>query len=125
MLSYLSDITDDMAPLEAGLGKLCDMERDVGCLGWAARCEKAEPRQIRPIEIEGGPLPPMEVFWKVSDGAGQTVGRISSACRAFSYDCNAAIGLIDRSHWDAGTSLFVHAPDGERRATIKSKFWGR
>ena len=126
MFSYLSDITQDMTPFEAGLGKICEMERDVDCLGWAALREKREPtRQIRPIEIAGDPLPPMGTFWTVADESGNTVGRISSAARAYSYDCNAAIGLIDRSHWEAGTSLVVHTPAGERQAVGRERFWGR
>jgi dimethylsulfoniopropionate demethylase len=101
------------------------MDRDIGCLGWAALREKQEPtRQLRPIEIEGDPLPAMGTFWNVlADGA--LVGRISSCARAYSFDCNAAIGLIDASHWDAGTQLEVLTPDGPRDAVVKDKFWGR
>lgn len=124
MLSYLSDITSDVTPFEAGLGALCS-HQDVGCIGWEAMQSKREPvRQIRPIEISGGPLPPQGTFWDVT-ADDQVVGRISSSCRAFDFDCNAAIGLIDRSHWDAGTALQVIAPDGPRDAVVKDKFWGR
>lgn len=126
MLSYLSDITPDMTPFEAGLGKFCEMTRDVGCLGWRALREGQEPmRQIRPIEISGGPLPPMREFWRVISELGETVGRISSACRAWSYDCNAAIGLIGRSHWQPGTKFTVETSDGPRSATVRERFWNR
>lgn len=126
MLSYRSDITSDMTPFEAGLGKLCEMERDIGCLGWKALREKRNPaRQIRPVEIFGDVLPPMREFWTVTDETGARVGRISSSCRSWSFECNAAIGLIDRSHWDPGTRLVVHAPDGARDAIVQEKFWGR
>lgn len=126
LLSYLSDITQDMTPFEAGLGKMCDLENNLGCAGWEALKEKQHPdRQIRPIEIDGKPLPPQGEFWKVSDANGKVVGRISSSCRAYSYNCNAAIGLIDQSCWDAGTELIVQVPDGQRTARIARKFWGR
>ena len=126
LLSYLSDITQDMTPFEAGLGKMCSMEKDVGCLGYNALLEKQEPtRQIRPVEIDGDPLPPQGTFWKVTDNNGNEVGRISSSCRAYTYDCNAAIGLIDRSHWEAGTELVVHIPGDKRTARVVEKFWGR
>lgn len=126
MLSYLSDITQDMTPFEAGLVNFCEMEADIGCLGWNALKQKLEPsRQIRPIEIEGGRLPPQGTFWRISDGNGNQLGRISSSCRAYSYDCNAAIGLVNQSHWDAGSELLVHVPDGVRSARVVEKFWGR
>ncbi len=125
LLSYLSDITQDMTPFEAGLGKFCDMVRNAGCLGWAALQGKQTPsRQIRPVEIAGGPLPPQGRFWPVTAG-GRSVGRISSSCRAHDFDCNAAIGLIDASHWHPGTALSVHTSDGPRDAVVRAEFWGR
>ena len=125
LLSYLSDITQDMTPFEAGLGKFCASGQNPGCLGWDALKERKTPsRQIRPVEIAGGPLPPQGTFWPVS-AEGQTVGRISSSCRAFDFGCNAAIGLIDASHWTPGTQLQVHTSDGPREAVIKEQFWGR
>lgn len=125
MLSYLSDITQDMTPFEAGLGSMCAMDQNPGCLGWSALRKKQSPsRQIRAVEISGGPLPPQKDFWLVSDGD-RSVGRISSSCRAYDFDCNAGIGLIDASHWTPGTKVQVHTSDGPRAATIKEKFWGR
>ena len=126
LLSYLSDITQDMTPFEAGLGKFCHLESDLECVGHDALKVKREPvRQVRPVEIDGNSMPPQGVFWPVSDTAGNPVGRISSSCRAYSYNCNAAIGLIDKSCWNAGTELIVHIPDGSRSARIVEKFWGR
>lgn len=126
LLSYLSDITQDMTPFEAGLGNFCEMENDVGCLGWKALKEMQKPfRQIRPIEIEGEWLPPQSVFWKISDGKGNELGRISSSCRSYSHNCNAAIGLVNQSHWDASTQVVIHLPDGNRVGRIVEKFWGR
>ncbi len=126
MLAYRIDVTTDMTPFEAGLGHLCEMNRDVGCLGWASLRKKQDPiRQIRPIEISGDTLPRMRGYWDVTNTQGDKVGRISSSCRAWVYDCNAAIGLIDSTHWNPGTELVVEAPDGPREAVIKPRFWGR
>jgi len=80
---------------------------------------------VRPITIDGDLLPPMTRFWKVTDVNGAEVGRISSTARAFTFDINIAIGLIDRSHWDAGTELLVHTPVDVRSARIISEFPGR
>lgn len=125
MLSYLSDITPDMTPFEAGLGSMCAMDENPGCLGWSAlHAKQSASRQIRAVEIVGGPLPPQGAFWPVTVGD-QAVGRISSSCRAYDFDCNAAIGLIDAQHWDPDTKVQVHTHDGPRDAQIKEKFWGR
>ena len=125
LLSYLSDIAHDMTPFEAGLGKFCNMTQDVGCLAWEAlRAKQSPTRQIRPVEIEGGPLPPQTTFWPLTSGS-QAVGRVSSSCRAYDYDCNAAIGLIDAAHWSTGSALMVHTSAGPREAVVKDTFWGR
>ena len=125
MLSYLSDITQDMTPFEAGLGRMCDIDRDTGCLGLSALRAKRDPlRQVKPVEIAGDPLPPQGTFWPVTAGD-RPVGRISSSARAFDFGVNAAIGLIDASHWEPGTALTVHTPVGPREAIVKETFWGR
>ena len=125
MLSFLADITFDITPFEAGLGQLCEMDRDIGCLAWAALSEKQHPtRQLRPIKIAGDPLPPQSTFWNVIADGG-IVGRIFSSCRAYSFDCNAAIGLIDSIHSEQGTELEVLTPEGPREAVVRKKFWGR
>ncbi|MEM7408338.1 MAG: dimethylsulfoniopropionate demethylase [Pseudomonadota bacterium] len=126
MLSYLSDITPDMTPFEAGLGRVCHLDSDIGCLGFAALREKRAPtRQLRPVRIEGGAAPPMTQFWPVIDEDGERVGRISSCTWSYAFGSNAAIGLIDQSHWSPGTRFRVLAPDGERAATVLPRFWRR
>jgi len=126
LLSWLSDMTPDMTPFEAGLGRFCHLDRDTGCLALdALRAQREPTRQIRPIGISGGPLARMMGFWTVTDTNGTTVGRISSAAHAWSYGDNLAIGLIDRSHWETGTPLLVQAPDGEREAEVMPGFPGR
>ena len=126
LLSYLSDITQDMTPFEAGLGQFCHLDRDTGCVGLQALRAKKDPtRQVRPIRIEGQPVPAMTGFWPASDNAGTPAGRISSAAWSFDFHCNVAIGLIDRRCWDPGSKLIVHAPDGPRAAIVNDGFWGR
>ncbi|OED42594.1 hypothetical protein AB833_06090 [Chromatiales bacterium (ex Bugula neritina AB1)] len=126
LLSYLSDITSDMTPFEAGLGHFCHVDRETGCLALDALRKKAQPvRQVRPVTIAGEPVPPMTGFWQVTDTSGAPVGRISSAVYAYTYHENIAIGLIDRSHWNVDTELLVHTSNGTRSAKIRSGFPGR
>ncbi|MEM7378699.1 MAG: dimethylsulfoniopropionate demethylase [Pseudomonadota bacterium] len=128
LLSYLSDITDDMTPFEAGLGRFCDIDTDTdtGCLGLAALRAKREPtRQVRPLRIDGPPVPPMGTFWPITTPAGEPAGRVSSCTWSWSFEQNVAIALVDRAHWDAGTALRVVTPDGERSAEVLARFPGR
>ena len=126
LLSYLSDITQDMTPFEAGLGQFCHIDRETGCLGLDALRASREPqRQIRALSIAGESIPPLTGFWRITDQSGKSVGRVSSAARAYSYQCNIGIGLLNRSHWDADTALVVHTPEGERQASVLATFPGR
>lgn len=126
MLSFLSDITADMTPFEAGLDKMCEMSRDVGCLGCdALRASQSPTRRLKPVEIEGAPLAPQTEFWAVTNQAGDSAGRVSSSCRAFSYDVNASIASLDESVWNVRTPLIAQTLDGSRDAVVKDKFWGR
>ena len=126
LLSYLSDITPDMTPLEAGLDRFCSLDRDVGCIAYSELRKKREPsRQVRPIEIDGSRVPPMTDFWTITDGSGNRVGRVSSSAWSFDHGCNVAIGLVDKSRWNPATEVVVEAPDGPRRAVVRQEFWGR
>ena len=126
LLSYLSDITPDMTPFEAGLGRFCTMDRDVGCLAFQALSARRDPvRQVRPVEIAGDRLTPITGFWAITDDDGAPLGRVSSSAWSFDFGCNVAIGLVDKSHWAPGTELTVRTPDGPRRAVVRSEFWGR
>lgn len=126
LLSYLSDITPDMTPFEAGLGKFCHLDTDTGCIGLKALRAKSKPsRQIRPLRIEGGTLPPMATFWDLATTDGKNAGRVSSAALSYDAGYNVGIGLIHKDHWNVGTQLIAQTPDGERKVTIEDKFWGR
>lgn len=125
LLSYGNDMTDDNTPHECGLGKFCNTQSAIGCIGRDAllRVAKEGPvQQIRAISIEGDAVGPCDRWWPVLAG-GQQVGRVSSAAWSPDFQCNVAIGMIRMTHWDAGTSVEVESPDGMRRATIREKFW--
>ena len=125
LLSYGNDMTSRNTPHECGLGKFCDTRSAIGCIGRDAllRVAKEGPvQQIRPVEIAGDPIPPLEAYWPVMAGKKQ-VGRISSAAWSPDFQTNVSIGMIRMTHWDAGTELTVKTPKGERQAVVKEKFW--
>lgn len=124
LLSYGNDMTRENSPLECGLGKYVSDARLEDCFGGRAlREERAagSARMIRPVSIEGD-LPPCDRLWPVfADGA--HVGQVTSAARSPDFGTGVAIGMIDRSHWEAGTALEVETQDGMRRASVQAAFW--
>ncbi|WP_026757707.1 dimethylsulfoniopropionate demethylase [Sediminimonas qiaohouensis] len=125
LLSYGNDMTDDNTPHECWLGRFCNTQSAIGCIGRDAllRVAKEGPvQQIRPISIDGSAVPVCDEYWPLmSDG--RHAGRISSAAWSPDFGTNVAIGMVRITHWDAGTRLQAIAPDGTRHAVVHEAFW--
>ena len=125
LLSYGNDMNDDNTPHECGLGRFCNTQTAIGCIGRDAllRVAKEGPvKQIRAIAIDGPPLPACDRWWTLMAGT-KPVGRVSSAAWSPDFGTNVAIGMVRMTHWDDGTELTVQAPDGLRHATVHEAFW--
>lgn len=124
LLGFGNDMTADNNPYECGLEKFCQPQT-VDCIGRDAllAIEKQGPqRKIRPIAIAGDKVPICDRLWPVTVG-GALVGQVSSAIYAPAQQVNVAIGMIDKAHWQGGTSVVVHCQDGDRPATVNEEFW--
>lgn len=120
LLSYGNDMTRENTPFECGLGKFVNSPRDyIGKAGLLARAEPVQ--QIRAVEI-GGEIPPITAPWPLL-ADGRAVGQVTTATWSPDLAINVSIAMVERSHWDAGTSLEVETPDGMRPATVHEKFW--
>lgn len=125
LLSYGNDMTDDNTPHECGLGRFCNTQTAIGCVGRDAllRVAKEGPvQQIRAIAIEGDPVPACDRVWPVF-GGGERVGQVTSAAWSPDFATNVAIGMIRMTHWAPGTALEVETPEGMRRAEVQARFW--
>ncbi|WP_299145501.1 dimethylsulfoniopropionate demethylase [uncultured Tateyamaria sp.] len=125
LLSYGNDMTDDNTPHECGLGRFCDTQTAIGCIGRDAllRVSKEGPvQQIRPIAIHGDAVPTCDRPWPLLAG-GKRVGQVTSAVWSPDFKTNVAIGMVRMTHWDAGTEFEVDTLDGMRRATVQEAFW--
>lgn len=125
LLSYGNDMTDDNTPHECGLGRFCDTQAAIGCIGRDAllRVAKEGPvQQIRAIEIAGDPVPRCDRVWPVTS-KGERVGQVTSAAHSPDFGTNVAIGMVRMTHWDAGTQVQVQTPEGPRDATVRDGFW--
>jgi dimethylsulfoniopropionate demethylase len=125
LLSYGNDMTDDNTPHECGLGRFCDTQTAIGCIGRDAllRVSKEGPvQQIRAIAIEGDPVPGCDRPWGLYAGD-LRVGQVTSAAWSPDHNTNVAIGMVRMTHWDSGTRLQVRTHQGERAATVQAGFW--
>ncbi len=125
LLSYGNDMTDDNTPHECGLGKFCDTQTAIGCIGRDAllRVAKEGPnQQVRAIDIQGDPVPPCDRVWGIEVN-GKAVGQVTSAAYSPDFKTNVAIGMVRMTHWDENTQVQVRTPDGLRDAVVREKFW--
>ena len=123
LLSYGNDMTRNNTPHECGLGKFCQTQKAIGCVGRDALLRVAVEgpvRQIRSIAIEGDPVPPCRELWPILAG-GKRVGNVSSAAWSPDFRTNVALGMVRMTHWDNGTRVEVETPDGIRPATVWEK----
>ena len=125
LLSYGNDMTDDNTPHECGLGRFCDTATAIGCIGRDAllRVAKEGPvQQIRPIAIEGEPVPGCDRPWPlIADG--RQVGQVTSAAWSPDFNTNVSIGMVRMTHWAPGTRLEVQTVAGPRVGVVQEKFW--
>ncbi len=125
LLSYGNDMNDDNTPHECGLGRFCDTQTAIGCMGRDAllRVAKEVPiQQIRAIEISGDRVPGCDRIWPVTVG-GKAVGQVTSAAWSPDFKTNVAIGMVRMTHWDDGTAVRVETPECAREAVVREKFW--
>lgn len=125
LLSYGSDMTDDNTPHECGLGKFCNTQTAIGCIGRDALLRVASEgpiKQIRAISIDGDAVPVCDRHWPLM-AKNKVVGRISSAAWSPDFNTNVAVGMVRMTHWDEGTELTVQTPAGPRQATVHENFW--
>ncbi|MCG6902788.1 MAG: dimethylsulfoniopropionate demethylase [Rhodobacter sp.] len=126
LLSYGNDMTRDNTPHECGLGRFCDTRSAIGCVGRDAllRVAKDGPvQQIRPISVEGAPVPGCTGPWPIMVGQRQ-VGQVTSAAWSPDFETNVAIGMVKMTHWDPFTDVDVVLPGGDvRAAVVYGVFW--
>ena len=124
LLSYGNDMTRENSPLECGLGRYVSQNQLDTCFGGRALREELEAgsaQMIRAVAIEGD-LPPCDRAWPLY-ADGRQVGQVTSAAWSPDFATNVAIGMVARTHWDAGSVLEVETQDGMRRGEVQAGFW--
>ena len=124
LLSYGNDMNRDNTPHECGLGRFCNTQTAMGCVGRDAllRVAKDGPiRQIRPIAIKDR-IAPCDRAWSIMD-RDRKIGQITSAAWSPDFDCTVAIGMVRMTHWDPGTDLRIETQEGPVTGVVQEQFW--
>jgi dimethylsulfoniopropionate demethylase len=125
LLSYGNDMTAANTPHECGLGRFCDTQTAIGCIGRDAllRVSREGPtQQVRALSIEGSSVPGCDRAWPVTV-KGKRIGQVTSAAWSPDFGTNVAIGMVRMTHWDPETVVQVETPDGVRDAVVNERFW--
>lgn len=125
LLSYGNDMTDDNTPHECGLGKFCNTQSAIGCVGRDALLRVAVEgpvQQIRAIEIHGDKVPACDRPWPIM-ADGRQVGQVTSAAWSPDFATNVGIGMVRMTHWDEGREVDVVTSGGIQAATVWDTFW--
>ena len=124
LMSYGNEFTLANNPLECGFDRLCYLGDEINYIGSAAlrQITAVGPVQaIRGIRFSGDKAPPCGKPFPVTDLDGVPVGQITSGIYSPRLSCNIGMSMILKTHWDYGTALLVHTPDGIVRDAIVSK----
>ncbi len=118
LMSYGNEFTRANNPLECGFNKMCYLGDDIDYIGKAAleRVATSGPSQrLSGIRFGGGKTPPCGKPFPVTSHDGKPLGQITSGIYSPRLDCNVGLSMIIRSHWEVGTPVVVHTPDGKER----------
>ena len=122
LISYGNEFTRANNPFECGFERFCHLGNELDYIGKAALRRIAEAglaQRLSGIRFGGGRTPPCGKPFTVTTPEGLPVGQITSGIFSPRLGSNVGLSMVANSHWDIGTSLVVHTPDGmAREATI-------
>jgi len=120
LLTYGTDVTRAHTPLEAGLERYCSLDTDIEAIGIEALRRQRDAgvaRRVAGFMIDGERVPPNRNGWDATV-EGVWVGEVTSAVWSPRLSTNVALGMLDLPYDAVGTVVTVHAPDGDRTATV-------
>ncbi len=113
LLSYGNEITRENNPLECALEQYCCFDSSLDYIGKSAlhAIKNAGPvRQVRGVVFGGDPCPPCSSTWPLQVEE-QYAGAVSTAIWSPRLNCNVALGMLEKAHWDIGQAITLHCGD--------------
>jgi dimethylsulfoniopropionate demethylase len=123
LLSYGNDMTREHNPLECGLDRYCQLDKDFESIGKAALVQiqkEGIKRAVRGLKISGDPVSSCVEAWPIHDG-NKVVGQVTTAAYSPDFESNLAFAMLDRDHWTPGQILQALTPDGQTRDAVVSE----
>lgn len=121
---YGDELTDEITPIEAGLGMFAKVDKEgfIGREALAAQKSEGPKRKIVGLEVNGRAIP--RHGYPVLNEAGEKVGEITTGYHSITLDRNIAMALVDAAYAPLGTQLQVQVRKKTFPATvIKKRFY--
>ena len=118
LLSYGNEFTRANNPLECGFERFCHLGEDIEYIGREALLKIAKDgpeRHIMGVTFGGKPVAGVAIPLAVIAEDGTPIGEITSGLWSPRLGCNIGVGMIARSHWNAGTRVIVRVAQGNQR----------
>jgi aminomethyltransferase len=117
VLDYASDMTPDENPLELGLERFIDWDKDfLGKPALQRICDQGVRRRLTGLFLDGPALQKNnEHRWPIV-GDGQQVGVVTNAVHSPRLDRNIAFAIIDVPFESNGVAITVETAEGVRNA---------
>lgn len=119
---YGDELTDEISPIQAGLGMFVKLDKPEGFIGSEALAkEKAEgpKRKVVGLELQGGAT--ARHGFEVLDSEGNVIGEITTGYNSISVGKNIAMALIDAKFAKLGTEVQVKIRRKTVPATVVKK----
>ena len=118
---YGDELTDEISPIEAGLGIFVKLDKDefIGRDAIAAIKDGGPRRKIVGLEVNGRAIP--RHGYDVLDADGNKVGTVTTGYHSISLDRNLAMAFVDASHAAIGTPLQVRVRNKVFPAVVVKK----
>ena len=125
LLSYGNDMTRANTPFECGLGRFCNVQTAIGCIGRDALMRQSYDgpmRQIRAIAIDGPPVPVCDRPWR-AEAWDAFAGQVTSAAWSPDHETNVALAMLERDAWTPGTRIAIDTPDGTCHGLVRENYF--
>lgn len=119
---YGDELTDEISPIQAGLGMFVKLDKPEGFIGSEALAkEKADgpKRKVVGLELQGGAT--ARHGFEVLDSEGNVIGEITTGYNSISVGKNIAMALIDAKFAKLGTEVQVKIRRKTVPATVVKK----
>lgn len=117
LLSYGNEFTRENNPFECGFSQYCHLDSDIEFIGQAALQKIADQgitQQIRGVMFDGDPCPSCPSTWPLLVEE-SSVGYVTTAIWSPRFKQNVALGMVNKTHWKAGSSVLVELSDEDYR----------